>query len=146
MKNGISYRVLILYSLVLLTLVMALVSYYSMYSVMLDTSPSSQGWAEFFTIIAAFTAMLGGLTISTLKNFNKVVVYMFILIYFSLITVPLCFYGSHMAEPIIFTGIFLIAIAVLIYLKVFNINLLLSINSILFTLNLAWLIFTIYLL
>jgi len=73
-----------------ISILTSLITYLNSYSAMLNSSTSSKGWGEYFTLISSLLFILGGICLTTiLKNTSKPMLYFSLIIYFLIGIIPI---------------------------------------------------------
>ena len=122
----------------LIGIFVSIITYVTIYSIMLDAHPSAKGFAELFTIMSAVFFIINGLSLTTvLKKIKKLTRNIVLILYCLIGIIPLSIENYHNAITLGIISIITILISINLMPKA-SINQSIIISGVLLVLNSAW--------
>lgn len=126
------------YIIAFINIAVSLLSYLQIYCVMVDSTVSSKGWAEYFTLISSILFIVGGLSLTTIINeTTKSKKYIIVSFYLLIGIIPLAVQNYFTLIPTVIFSIIVQRVSVLLISKIDD-NQSIVLNGILLILNVAW--------
>ncbi len=97
----------------------SILTYLSIYFIMLSSHPSSQGWVEFFTLISSVFFILNGLCLATiLSGMAKPMLYISLTVYFLIGIIPIAIENYFTLIPTTIVSIVIMLVSIKLVTKV----------------------------
>lgn len=122
----------------LITILISTLSYLKLYNVMVDSHPSSKGWAEFFTLISSVLFIMSGLSLTSIINtttkFKKCII---VSLYLLIGIVPMVIQNQFMIIPTGVLSIIVMSISISLLTKA-KLKHLIILNGLVLIFNAIW--------
>lgn len=121
-----------------ITILVSTLCYLQIYIVMVDSSPSSKGWAEFFTFVSSILFIINGLSLASIINeitgFKK---YIILSLYLLIGIIPMAIQNQFSIIPTTVFSIIVMTISISLISKA-KIKQLIILNGLLLVFNAIW--------